>query len=36
MTKIKSHLIFYRKVENDILEVVSILHQRMAIEKRLK
>ena len=32
--KIKSHLIFYRKVENDIVEIVRILHQRMDIKKR--
>lgn len=38
VTKIKSHLIFYRKIENDIGEVVIILHQRIAIKKsnRLK
>ncbi len=36
MTKIKSHLIFYRKVEDDIVEIVRILHQRMDIKKRLK
>ena len=35
VTKIKSHLIFYRKIENDIVEVVRILHQRMNIKKRL-
>ena len=35
-TKIKSHLIFYRKVENEIVEVVRILHQRMDIKKRMK
>lgn len=35
VTKIKSHLIFYRKVENDIVEVVRILHQQMDIKKRL-
>ena len=35
-TKIKSHLIFYRKVENEIVEIVRILHQRMDIKKRLK
>ena len=35
VTKIKSHLIFYRKIENDIVEVVRILHQRMDIKKRL-
>ena len=36
VTKIKSHLIFYRKVENDIVEIVRILNQRMDIKKRLK
>jgi len=35
VTKIKSHLIFYRKIENDIVEIVRILHQRMDIKKRL-
>ena len=36
VTKVKSHLIFYRKVENEIVEIVRILHQRMDIKKRLK
>ncbi len=36
VTKVKSHLIFYRKMENDIVEIVRILHQRMDIKKRLK
>ena len=36
VTKIKSHLIFYRKVENEIVEIVRILQQRMDIKKRLK
>lgn len=36
VTKMKSHLIFYRKVENGIVEVVRILHQRMDIKKRLQ
>ncbi len=35
-TKIKSHLIFYRKKENEIVEVVRILHQRMDVKKYLK
>ena len=35
-SKIKSHLIFYRKVENEIVEIVRILHQRMDIKMRLK
>ncbi len=34
--KIKSHLIFYRKAENEIVEIVRILHQRMDVKKRLK
>lgn len=33
VTKIKSHLIFYRKRDNDIVEIVRTLHQRMNIKK---
>ncbi|MFK8059591.1 MAG: type II toxin-antitoxin system RelE/ParE family toxin [Polaribacter sp.] len=33
VTKIKSHLIFYRKIENEIVEIVRILNQRMDIKK---
>ena len=33
--KIKSHLIFYRNTEQDIVEIVRILHQRMDIKKHL-
>ena len=36
LAKVKSHLIFYRKVENDIVEIVRIIHQRMDVKKRLK
>jgi len=36
ITKVKSHLIFYRKVDNGIVEIVRVLHQRMDIKKRLK
>ena len=36
VTSIKSHLIFYRKAEDDIVEIVRILHQRMDIKNRLK
>ncbi len=36
VTNIKSHLIFYRKLENDIVEIVRILHQRMDVKKRMK
>ena len=36
VTKVKSHLIFYRKTENNIIEIIRILHERMDIPKRLK
>lgn len=35
VTKVKSHLIFFRKAENDIVEIVRILHQRMDIKRHL-
>lgn len=36
VAKVKSHLIYYRKVNNDIVEIVRILHERMDIKTRLK
>lgn len=36
VTKIKSHLIFYRKVENGMVEIVRILNQRMDTKKHFK
>lgn len=36
VSKIKSHLIFYRKTDNDMVEIIRILHQRMDVKKRLK
>ena len=36
VTKIKSHLIFYRQGENGTVEIVRILHQRMDIKRRLE
>jgi len=33
-SKVKSHLIFYR-IQNDIVEVIRILHESMDIENRL-
>jgi toxin ParE1/3/4 len=36
MSKVKSHLIFYRKAEDNIIEIIRILHQNMDIENRLK
>jgi toxin ParE1/3/4 len=34
-SKVKSHLIFFRKVDDSSIEVIRILHQQMDIEKRL-
>lgn len=36
MSKVKSHLIFYKKSGDKIIEIVRILHQNMDIENRLK
>ena len=36
MSKVKSHLIFYKKTEDNIIEIIRILHQKMDIENRLK
>jgi toxin ParE1/3/4 len=36
MSKVKSHLIFFKKAEDDIIEIIRILHQNMDIENRLK
>ncbi|MBI5373019.1 MAG: type II toxin-antitoxin system RelE/ParE family toxin [Sphingobacteriales bacterium] len=33
--KVKSHLIFYRKSADGIIEVIRILHERMDMEDRL-
>ncbi|MCY7293520.1 MAG: type II toxin-antitoxin system RelE/ParE family toxin [Ferruginibacter sp.] len=34
VSKVKAHLIFYR-VQNDTIEIIRILHERMDIENRL-
>ena len=36
MSKVKSHLIFFKKTEDKIIEIIRILHQNMDIENRLK
>ncbi|MFA6403020.1 MAG: type II toxin-antitoxin system RelE/ParE family toxin [Salinivirgaceae bacterium] len=36
MSKVKSHLIFYKQTEDDIIEIIRILHQNMDIENRLE
>ena len=35
-SKVKSHLVFYKKTENIEMEVVRILHERMDIKNRIK
>ncbi|MBK8549581.1 MAG: type II toxin-antitoxin system RelE/ParE family toxin [Ignavibacteria bacterium] len=35
-SKVKSHLIFFKKSNDNEIEVVRILHERMDIENRLK
>ncbi|MVN20519.1 type II toxin-antitoxin system RelE/ParE family toxin [Mucilaginibacter arboris] len=35
-TKVKSHLIFYRRSDDGTVEIIRILHERMDIETRLK
>jgi len=35
-SKVKSHLIFYKMNDNNIVEIIRILHQRMDISNRLK
>jgi toxin ParE1/3/4 len=36
MSKVKSYMIFFKKSEDNIIEVIRILHQMMDIENRLK
>ena len=35
MSKVKSHLIFFKKSTDNIIEIIRILHQNMDIENRL-
>ena len=34
-TKVKSHIIFYKKSNKNIVEIIRVLHQRMDIENRI-
>lgn len=36
MSKVKSHLIFYKVTDDSTITVIRILHERMDIENRLK
>ena len=35
-SKVKSHLIFFKKDKMNEIEVIRVLHERMDIESRLK
>jgi toxin ParE1/3/4 len=35
MSKVKSHLIFFKKSTDNLIEIIRILHQNMDIENRL-
>ncbi|MDR6968675.1 toxin ParE1/3/4 [Flavobacterium arsenatis] len=35
-SKVKSHLIFYKKSQGGMIEIIRVLHERMDIESRLK
>jgi len=35
-TKVKSHIVYYKLIEDDTIFIVRILHQRMDSENRLK
>ncbi len=35
-SKVKSHVIFYRKAGDGVTEIIRILHQQMDVEDRLK
>ena len=34
-SKVKSHLVFYKKAENTEMEIVRILHEKMDIKNRI-
>lgn len=35
MSMVKSHLIFFKKTDDDVIEIIRILHQSMDINNRL-
>ena len=35
-TKVKSHVIYYKQIEEEAILIIRILHQRMDIETRMK
>lgn len=35
-SKIKSHLIFYRKSDDEVVEIIRVLHESLDVENRLR
>jgi toxin ParE1/3/4 len=35
-SKVKSHIIFYKKSKRNIVEIIRVLHQKMDIENRIE
>jgi toxin ParE1/3/4 len=35
ISKVKSHIIFYKKSADNIVEIIRVLHQQMDIENRI-
>jgi toxin ParE1/3/4 len=35
-SKIKSHLIFYQKSDDGVIEIIRVLHENMNVENRLR
>lgn len=36
VSKVKSHLVFYKIIKNETIEIIRVLHQRMDVEGRMK
>ena len=36
VSKVKSHLVFYKIITNEAIEIIRILHQRMDVKNRMK
>ena len=36
VSKVKSHLVFYKIINNEVVEIIRVLHQRMDVNSRMK
>jgi len=36
VSKVKSHLVFYKIINNETIEIIRVLHQRMDVKSRMK